>query len=105
MRAGKLDRRITIRRYQVIGHNEFNEEIRDWADVATVWAQQRPNRGSERFAAQQVAGTAVMMFHIRYRDVKVEDVIRYDGKEWNVTDVREVGRRVVTEIDCVARQD
>ncbi|WP_166163115.1 phage head closure protein [Chelativorans oligotrophicus] len=105
MRAGKLDRRLTIRRFTVIGRDEFNAPIKDWSDLATVWAQQRPNRGGERFAAQQIAGSSVMTFHIQYRDVKVTDRILYDGREWNITDVREVGRRVVTEIDCVARQD
>ncbi|WP_157014893.1 phage head closure protein [Mesorhizobium xinjiangense] len=105
MRAGKIDRRLTIRRFTVVGTNPLNEDIYDWADIATVWAQQRPNRGNERFAAQQIAGSAVMTFHIRYRDVSVTDRLRYAGKEWNITDVREIGRGVVTEIDAVARQD
>lgn len=104
MRAGKLDRRITIERAS-LQTNAFNEEVEVWAPIATVWAQQRPNRGAERFTAQEIAGQAVMTFHIRYRDVTVKDRIIYQGRTWNVTDVRELGRRVVTEIDAVARGD
>lgn len=107
MRAGKLDRRLTIRRYQKTGTNAFNEPVMAWSDVVTVWAQQRPERGSERFAAAQVNGTAVMTFHIRFRgDLTVRDRIVYEGTEYEiVAPPREIGRRVVTEIDCIARED
>jgi SPP1 family predicted phage head-tail adaptor len=105
MRAGKLDRRVTIRRATVT-YDAFNEPVQAWADVATVWAQQRPNRGGERFTAQEIAGAAVITFHIRHRsDVTVADRIQHDGREWDIRDVREIGRRVVTEIDCTARAE
>lgn len=105
MRAGKLDRRITIRRATTAA-NDFGEEIETWADVATVWAQQRPNRGGERFAAQQMVGTKVLTFQIRYRsDVTNRDRVVYNGREYNILDVREIGRRVVTEFDAVARAE
>ena len=107
MRAGKLDRRLTIRRFMETGRNEFNEPILEWADIATVWAQQRPERGSERFAAAQVAGSSVMTFHIRYRpDVTTKDRLGYKGREYEIiAPPREIGRRVVTEIDAIARAD
>lgn len=107
MRAGKLDRRLTILRETQTGVNGFNEPVLAWAPVATVWAQQRPDRGSERFAAAQVAGTAVMTFHIRFRgDVTVVDRLEYEGTVYEiVAPPRELGRRVVLEIDAVARQD
>lgn len=102
MRAGKLDRRITIQRSSVT-YNDFNEPIKGWTDVATVWAQQRPNRGGERFTAQEIYGQSGMTFHIRYRaDLRVDDRILYQGNVWNIVDIREVGRRVVTEFDVVA---
>ena len=104
MRAGKLDRRITIQRVTVATPNGFNEPIETWGDVVTVWAQQRPNRGAERFSSQEINGQAVMTFHIRYRaDLTVKHRIVYGGRIWNIVDVREVGRRVVTEFDAVAR--
>jgi SPP1 family predicted phage head-tail adaptor len=102
MRAGALDRRLTIQRATTTP-NAFNEPVASWTDVATVWAQPRPNRGAERFAAQQIVGQGMMTFQIRYRtDVRVTDRILYQGRIWNVLDVREVGRRAITEIDAVA---
>ena len=107
MRAGKLDRWLTIRRLMETGRNAYNEPIIEWADIATVSAQQRPDRGSERFAAAQVAGTSVMTFHIRYRyDVTVQDRLVYEGREYEIiAPPREIGRRVVTELDAIARAD
>lgn len=107
MRAGKLDRRVTIRRFIADAPNEFNEALGAWTDVATVWAQQRPNRGSERFAGGQIGSAAVMTFHIRHRaDLTALDRIVFDGCEYEIiAPPRELGRRVVTEIDCVARAD
>lgn len=105
MRAGKLDRRITIQRLSVVGTTAMNEPVKEWIDLATVWAQALPMRGNERFAAQQIAGTAIMTFRLRYRDVQVTDRIRYGDKVWNIKDVREIGRRVGLDVDCVARQD
>ena len=107
MRAGKLDRRLTIRRFTEIGRTPLNEPIRGWVDVVTVWAQQRPQRGSERFAAAQINGTAVLTFHIRHRgDVTVQDRLVYEGLEYEiVAPPREIGRRVVLEIDAIARDD
>lgn len=106
MRAGKLDRRLTILRFGEIGRDALNQPIEGYAAVATVWAQQRPVRGEERFEAQQVAASQVMTFHIRYRrDLTVKDRVLYDGRTFDITDIREIGRREVSEFDCVARVD
>lgn len=111
MRAGKLDRRIIIERAEVTT-DDFGNDVESWMDVATVWAQQRPVRGDERFSAQELAGTRVMSFHIRYRsDLTSRDRIRFKNhgdaveRTYNITDVREIGRGVVTEFDAVARSD
>ena len=105
MRAGKLDRRLTIQRLSENQRDQFNKPVQVWIDLCTVWAQQRPNRGSERFADGQVSGTAVMTFHIRYlADISMRDRLIYEGVSYEiVAPPREIGRRVVTEIDAVAR--
>lgn len=107
MRAGKLDRRIIIERASVTALPS-GEPVESWSPIATVWAQARPVRGDERFAARQLVGTAVMTFHMRYRAdlaLTVKDRIIYDGKTWDILDIREIGRRVVMEIDAKARAD
>jgi len=106
MRAGKMDRRVTLLKFEEIGRDALNTPIEDWVETATLWAQQRPERGAERFSAAQIAGAKVMTFHVRYRDdIGVKDRLSYEGQTFEITDVRELGRRVVSEIDCVAVQE
>jgi len=105
--AGTLDRRIAIQR-KTITNDEYGQEVETWADLAEVWAALKPLRGNERFAVQQLLGTGVMTFLIRYRSdlqIGVEDRIEYDGRAWDITDVRELGRRESWEIDAKARVD
>lgn len=106
MRAGKMDRRVTLLKWQETRRDALNAPIEDWVSVATVWAQQRPERGAERFTAAQIAGAKVMTFHIRFRsDISIKDRLSHEGQIFEISDVRELGRRVVSEIDCVAVQE
>lgn len=105
MRAGRLDRRITIQG-KTVAQSASGEPQETWSDIATVWAQARPNRGAERFATMQSVGSAVMTFSIRWRaNVSVLNRISFDHELWDILDVREIGRRVGLEIDCTARAD
>lgn len=107
MRSGKLDRRLLIFR-KTVTESGSGEPIETWSPIAEVWAQQMPNRGAERFTATQLVGAAVMTFHIRYRAdlaLTVQDRLEYEGRVWDIQDIRELGRRVVTEIDATARAD
>lgn len=105
MRAGLLDRRISIKR-KSITQSDSGQEVVSWVDVATVWARKVENRGDERFAAQQLVGHAIKTFVIRWSDtvkeVTAEHRITFDGRDYNITDVRELGRREGIEIDCWA---
>jgi SPP1 family predicted phage head-tail adaptor len=105
MRAGRLDRRITIQG-QSIAHSDSGQEKITWVDVATVWAEKREDRGTERFATKQIIGHAVTTFRIRWSDtvsaVTSEHRIEFDGRIFNITDVRELGRREGIEIDAYA---
>lgn len=103
MRAGKLDRRVTLMRYGEIGRDELNQPILDWSAIATVWAQQRPVRGAEAAKAGQMTGERMMQFQIRYRsDVSVKDRVVDESATYEITGLSELGRREALEIDCVA---
>lgn len=108
MRAGRLDRRITIKR-KSITQNDFGEEITTWVTVATVWAQKIEARGAERFSAQQFIGHAVTTFRIRWSttvsEITAEHQISFDGRDFDVTDIREIGRREGIEIDAYASSE
>lgn len=106
MRAGKLDRRITIQR-QLTEQNSHGEEIVTWQDVGTVFAQKIDNRGDERYASHQFIGDADTRFRVRWSHRSLQTTTKhriwFDGRAFDITAVREIGRREGVEIDCVAR--
>lgn len=108
MRAGKLDRRITIRR-ATTATNDLGEDVATWGDLATVWASKEDIRDGERFAAQEVAAHITTRFRVRWSsvtsDVDAKDRIVYQGYEYNVVAVKELGRREGIEITASARTD
>ncbi|WP_116585063.1 phage head closure protein [Pantoea ananatis] len=67
MRAGKMKRRIT---FQVSDNRrgEYGEVIRDWRDVATVWAEIRAISGKELIASGAQLSVATVRIWTRYRD-------------------------------------
>jgi SPP1 family predicted phage head-tail adaptor len=52
-RAGKRDRRVTLRA-RTPGRDAHGQPIETWTDVATLWAGIEPLRGTQYFAAAQV---------------------------------------------------
>lgn len=108
MRAGNLDRSIIIQA-KTPTQNAFGEPVDVWAKIHTddtIPARIVPMRGSESFTARQVVGKAVVTFRIRYRaDVTTLNRIVYDGRDYDIHDVREVGRREGLEIDASARSE
>lgn len=105
MLAGKLDRRITIQGRSVT-QSDSGQEVVSWTDVATVWAEEVTQRGIERFAVQQTVGHALTTFRIRWSTmvsvVTTKHRISFDGRDYDITDVREPKRREFLEIDCYA---
>lgn len=103
MRAGLLDRRITLQRKTVVQSDSGQEEV-TWIDIATVWAQKVELRGNERFTAKQITGNSILTFRVRWSlavsQVNVEDQIIYKELTYDITDIREIGRHEGLEIDC-----
>ena len=110
MRAGDLDRRITIRRASLVP-NEFNEPIEIWSDLRTVWAKRTDASASESYRAQEVGAQISARFLIRrtsqVADVNPLDRIAFHGREYNITRVAEPAgtRNRWLEIDAVARAE
>ena len=108
MRAGELDRRLTIRR-ATYAPNSFNEPVATWSDLVTVWAGKRDASASESYRAQEVGAQISVRFTIRWSsqvaDVNPRDRVVCEGREYDITAVRDVGRRDWREIDGVARAE
>lgn len=108
MKAGKLDRRITIQR-AMITRDDYNEEVSTWADLCTVWAAYEPVRDGERFRAGERAAELSARFQIRWSskvaEVSAEDRLMFQGKVYEITHTKEIGRREGIELTTVARGD
>lgn len=106
--AGDLDRRMTIQRATTT-LNEFNEPIETWGDLATVWAKRRDASATESYRAQEVGAQITARFTIRWSSVVASvnprDRLSYDGRLYNITAMRDIGRNQWREIDAVARAD
>lgn len=94
MRAGQLDRRITLKRLETT-QDDYGQDIETWHTVATVWAAWEPLKGNRRFAAQQVIETAAGSFVIRYRSgLSALHAVEYNGNRYDIHgEPEEIGRR------------
>lgn len=104
--AGRMNRRITIRRVVSEGPDGFGGVAQVWGDLVTVWAEVLPVSDGERWRAMQVAATATHRFRIRWGvGVTPLDRIRFEAREFEISGVKEIGLRVGQEITAVARAE
>lgn len=108
LRAGELDRRITLQRATVT-RDGLNNPVEAWGDHATVWAKYEPVSDGEKFRAGERASEIGARFTIRYSsqvaDLSPKDRLIFAGRAYAITRVKEVGRRVALELTVVGRDD
>lgn len=108
MRAGKLDRRVTILRATVTT-DDFGGETATWADLATVAAEKLPVRDAERVAAAQTGASVTDRFRIRWSQavsgLTTRDQLSCDGRLYDIVAIKEIGRREGLEITATAKAD
>jgi SPP1 family predicted phage head-tail adaptor len=106
MHAGKLDRRVEIRQATETQAPGSGQPIETWATVATVWAEVSPMRPFERLASREMQAWADTKFRVRFLDgVHPKCRLLYDGREWDIKTVSEIGRRAGLEIEATARAE
>jgi SPP1 family predicted phage head-tail adaptor len=101
---GFLDRRITLQAY-TSSENEFGEVIETWTDLATVWANVRELRGTERFEAARLTAVVDAFFTIRWRtDVVPKMRVSYEGELFDIQAVMELPRREGLQLEAKWRE-
>jgi len=65
MRAGSLDRRITIEQ-ATLAQDGAGQAIETWSTFIVVWASRSDVRGRERFASQQELATRTATYRCRW---------------------------------------
>lgn len=107
MKAGRLDRRITIMRATSLPG--ALADVVTWTDLATVWASKEDLRDSEKMKSKEVSAEITTRFQIRYShtvaSVNPKDKVRFDGKIFDIYGTKELGRREGIEITATARAD
>lgn len=104
MRAGELDRRISIERRTDV-RDAFGQPVATWTRIGEVrWAKRKPVRGSERYTADQFIAREQIEFWIRWTQdlasLNPKDRIVYpvtstpaDYEIYEIIAVEEIGRR------------
>lgn len=106
MKAGKLDRRITIQRQGAATDNGI--ELVDGAleDYATRWASWKPANGREVFENLGREAKSAGTFWLRYDSTTSgtlpTDKVVFDGRYWDIQSITQIDRRDGVELLVVA---
>lgn len=102
MRAGDLDRKITIQRFTTTQLPDGSLE-ETWADIASVWAKVDQQGGREFFATVQEVSERRVVFRIRWIEgLTVLDRVMCDGAVHDIHEVRRLGRKEGVELHTTA---
>lgn len=102
MRAGPLDRRITIQNFES-SESPSGEPIEVWSDLAIVWAGVTQQSGREFLGDAGIVSERKVVFRVRFiPDVTVQSRIIYETKIFNIEEVRELGRKEGFELHATA---
>lgn len=120
MRAGSLDRTVTIQR-KAVTQSESGEPVETWTTLARRAASMRPVRGDERFAAPQIGAQEQIEFRVRYstdmaalspQDRVIYPALAVENPETpaerqihDIVAVHEIGRREGLQIITTRRPD
>jgi SPP1 family predicted phage head-tail adaptor len=103
MRAGNLDRTITIERATTIV-DDYGAPQETWATVASVRAQLIQSSANEFIEAFGAASKPTAIFRIRWLGgVTLADRVTYEGVVYQIVETKELGRRKALELRCLAR--
>ena len=102
MRAGKLDKLITIDRLSRTV-DDYGTETEGWTPVASVRAQLVQSTTEEFMHSFGSSSEAATIFRIRHRDdLLSSDRVTYRGQSYDVKEIKELGRREGLDLRCVA---
>ena len=101
--AGELDRRITILRPGTPVDDGYQTLPGTLEPMATVWARRRDLSDGERNRGNIDSALVVARFVIRHRgDIDRSCAVQHDGLHFQVTAIKELGRREWLELTASA---
>ena len=101
MRAGKLDRTITLDAHSEGTPDEYGTVTPGWSAFATVRAQLVSMTTDEFLRAYGELSESVVVFRTRYLDgVTTAHRVGYEGRQFDIKELKEIGRRKGLELRC-----
>lgn len=102
MRAGALDRTITLQR-STTTISDGGQPSQVWSDLATVRAQQVQASTDEFIRGYGASEKTVVVFRMWWLDgITNADRVLYGGQTLNIKEIKELGRRAGVELRCEA---
>lgn len=103
MRAGKLDKVISIEALLPAGTDEYGNPVEAWTPLATVRGQIVQASTEEFLRSYGQAEETAVIFRTRFVDrVNTTHRVRFEDKLHDIKEVKEIGRRRGLEIRAVA---
>ena len=106
--AGELDRRITLRSVTTTT-DASNSLVETWADLCTIWCKKTDVKDAEKVAAAQVGATITTRFVIRYSSrwstINPTWRLTFEGREYAIEAVKQIGRDEGFELSATARAE
>jgi SPP1 family predicted phage head-tail adaptor len=103
MRAGKMDRTVTIESL-TDALDEFGNPIPAWTPLSTVRAQIVQASTDQFIRDYGASAETVIVFRIRWLDGVTADCrIQYNNNPHDIIELKEIGRRRGLEIRCKGR--
>lgn len=101
MRAGSLDREISIDAWTAGEPEEYGNVQEAWTPFAAVRAQLVQASTDEFLAGYGESDKTVTIFRIRWLDgLTTAHRVTYSGQQLNIKEIKEIGRRKGLELRC-----
>lgn len=102
VKYSELDRRVQI--YSQTQVQSTTGAVTTTATlVATVFTRVKPGAGDERMETDKPTNVGVTEFRIRYRALSYTDTLRYDGVDYEIVNIQEVGRKQALDLKARRR--
>lgn len=91
MKAGELNRQITIQYVSGEATDSDGFKTKTWGDLVTVWAAVITTGGGEFYAAQKVNAETQCLFKVRYRtDITTKMRVKYGTRYFEILALNDV---------------
>lgn len=97
--VGQLDRRIKLRTPLNTDTEYGHKKVTGFSDI-DVWAKVEYLSGKEKGFDGVMSENEGISFTVRYRNVTYRMRIQYDGKDYDIERIEEIGRKRFLKIYC-----